>query len=104
MRKKTCERRLLRITATSRLEVIHNNLNAALEATHITGSARGGGSRTLNAQAKSAARSAFESTKQRFYNHLLIAMKTPTLMKCIERDLEAGHAVVRHHSAWDCWR
>jgi hypothetical protein len=75
-------------------EVIHNNLTAALEATHVTGSARGGGSRTLNAQAKSAARSAFESTKQRFYNHLLTAMKTPTLIKCIERDLAAGHAAV----------
>jgi hypothetical protein len=47
-------------------EVIHNNLTAALEATHVTGSACGGGSRTLSAQAKSAARSAFESTKQRF--------------------------------------
>jgi hypothetical protein len=75
-------------------EVIHNNLTAALEATNITSSSRGGGSRTLNAQAKSAARSAFESTKQRFYNHLLTAMKTPTLIKCIERDLEAGHAAV----------
>ena len=84
----------LRITATSRLEVIHNNLTAALEATNITSSSRGGGSRTLNAQAKSAARSAFESTKQRFYNHLLTAMKTPTLIKCIERDLKAGHAAV----------
>jgi hypothetical protein len=94
MRRKTCERRLLRITATSRLEVIHNNLTAALEATHITSSARGGGSRTLNAQAKSAARSAFESAKQRFFNHLITAMKTPTLIKSIERDLEAGHAAV----------
>jgi hypothetical protein len=75
-------------------EVIHNNLTAALEATHITSSARGGGSRTLNAQAKSAARSAFESAKQRFFNHLITAMKTPTLIKSIERDLEAGHAAV----------
>jgi hypothetical protein len=56
----------LRIIATSRLEVIHNNLTAALEATHITGGSRAGRGRTLNAQAKSAARSAFESTKQRF--------------------------------------
>jgi hypothetical protein len=63
-------------------------------ATHIVGTGREGGSRTLNAQAKSAARSAFESTKQRFYNHLLSAMKAPTLVKSIERDLEAGHAAV----------
>ena len=75
-------------------EVIHNNLTAALEATNITSSSRGSGSRTLNAQAKSAARSAFESAKQRFYNHLITAMKTPTLIKSIERDLEAGHAAV----------
>ncbi|HEY1245444.1 MAG TPA: strawberry notch family protein [Hyphomicrobiaceae bacterium] len=75
-------------------EVIHNNLTAALEATNIVGTGREGGPRTLNAQAKSAARSAFESTKQRFYSHLLTAMKTSTLIKSIERDLEAGHAAV----------
>ena len=74
--------------------MIHNNLTAALEATNITSSSRGIGSRTLNAQAKSAARSAFESAKQRFYNHLITAMKTSTLIKSIERDLEAGHAAV----------
>ena len=55
--------------------IIHNNLDAALQATNITGS-----SGTLNAQAKSAARSAFESAKQRFFNHLITAMKTPTLI------------------------
>jgi hypothetical protein len=43
--------------------IIHNNLNAALEATNVTGE-----SGTLNRQAKSAARSAFESAKQRFFN------------------------------------
>ncbi len=43
--------------------VIHNNLDAALEATNVTGETG-----TLNAQAKSAARSAFESAKQRFFN------------------------------------
>ena len=94
MRKKTCERRLLRIIATSRLEVIHNNLTAALEVTNVTGAAREGGSRTLNAQAKAVARSAFESAKQRFFSHLISAMKTSTLIKCIERDMEAGHAAV----------
>jgi predicted RNA methylase len=69
--------------------VIHNNLNAALEAANIT--AKSG---TLNGQAKSAARSAFESAKQRFFAHLITSMKTPTLIKSIERDLEAGHACV----------
>ena len=35
---------------------------------------------TLNRQAKAAARSAFESHKQRFFNHLITAMKMPTLI------------------------
>jgi predicted RNA methylase len=46
-------------------QVIHNNLNAALQAANVTGETG-----TLNSQAKSAARSAFESAKQRFFNHL----------------------------------
>src|SRR3546814_6264204 len=49
---------------------------------------------SLNAQAKSAARSAFESAKQRFFNHLITAMQTPSLVASIARDLEAGHACV----------
>jgi hypothetical protein len=49
---------------------------------------------TLNRQAKSAARSAFESAKQRFFGHLLTSMKTPTLIRSIEGDLAAGHAAV----------
>jgi hypothetical protein len=69
--------------------VIHNNLDAALEATNVTGETG-----TLNAQAKSAARSAFESAKQRFFNHLITAMKTPALIAAVERDLTAGHAAV----------
>lgn len=70
-------------------QVIHQNLNAALEASNITGSAG-----TLNGQAKSAARSAFESAKQRFFSHLLTAMKCATLIKSVEVDMEAGHAAV----------
>ncbi|HUZ13210.1 MAG TPA: strawberry notch family protein, partial [Caulobacteraceae bacterium] len=70
-------------------QIIHNNLTAALEAANITGATG-----TLNAQAKSAARSAFESSKQRFFNHLITAMKTPTLIAAVDRDLDAGHAAV----------
>ena len=70
-------------------QVIHNNLTAALEAANVTGETG-----TLNRQAKSAARSAFESAKQRFFNHLITAMKTPALIAAVERDLEAGHAAV----------
>lgn len=69
--------------------VIHNNLDAAMEAANITGSEG-----TLNRQAKSAARSAFESTKQRFFGHLLTSMKTPTLIRSVTADLAAGHAAV----------
>jgi len=75
-------------------QVIHTNLDAALEATGVTGTGADGGRKTLNAQAKSAARSAFESSKQRFFNHLITAMKTPTLIASVEADLTAGHACV----------
>lgn len=71
-------------------QVIHNNLDAALEASGVTSSSEG----TLNRQAKSAARSAFESAKQRFFNHLITVMKTPTLIRAIEKGLADGHAAV----------
>ncbi|RTM10886.1 MAG: methylase [Hyphomicrobiales bacterium] len=70
-------------------QVIHNNLNAALEASGIT-SSKG----TLNRQAKAAARSAFESSKQRFFNHLLTSMKTPALIGAIDKDVKEGHAAI----------
>ena len=69
--------------------IIHNNLAAAMRAANITGATG-----TLNAQAKSAARSAFESAKQRFFNHLITAMKTPSLIASVERDMRDGHAAV----------
>src|SRR5262249_4133321 len=69
--------------------IIHSNLDAAMRAANITGETG-----TMNAQAKSAPRSAFESTKQRFFRHLLTSMKTPSLIRSIERDLDAGHAAV----------
>ncbi|RWR09191.1 strawberry notch family protein [Paenirhodobacter populi] len=69
--------------------VIHNHLDKAMEAANITGSTG-----TLNRQAKSAARSAFESAKQRFFGHLLTSMKTPTLIRQVTGDLEAGHSAV----------
>ena len=69
-------------------QIIHNNLEKALEASGIC-SEEGG---TLNRNAKSAARSAFESNKQRFFNHLITAMKCPTILKAMEADLDAGVA------------
>ena len=77
-------------TYAGAFQVIHNNLDAALEATNVTSGCAG----TLNAQAKSAARSAFESAKQRFFNHLITAMKTPTLIAAIDQGLADGHAAV----------
>ncbi len=70
-------------------KVIHANIEAALEATGIMQ-----GDSTLNRNAKSAALSAFESTKQRFFGHLLTAMKCPSLIRAIEADLDAGRSAV----------
>ncbi|MBP1847391.1 putative RNA methylase [Rhizobium petrolearium] len=70
-------------------QVIHNHLDAAMEASGITGKTG-----TLNKNAKAAARSAFESSKQRFFNHLLTSMKTPALLKATAADLEDGHAAI----------
>jgi predicted RNA methylase len=91
--KLSAEQRRIYDTYAGAFEIIHNNLAAALDAANITGTSEEG-SKTLNAQAKSAARSAFESTKQRFFGHLLTSMMTPTLIKSIDRDLAAGHAAV----------
>ncbi|MCX5519326.1 strawberry notch family protein [Kaistia defluvii] len=89
----TDEQRHIYDSYAAAFAVIHGNLDAAMEAANITGSPDSGGA-TLNRQAKSAARSAFESTKQRFFGHLLTSMKTPTLIRSIEADLDAGHAAV----------
>jgi len=70
-------------------QIIHQNLDAALKAANITGEQG-----TLNRQAKAAALSAFESNKQRFFNHLITAMKCPTLIRAIEVDLAEGRAAV----------
>lgn len=71
-------------------QLIHSRLEDALEATNIVSPS---GS-TRNGLAKSAARSAFESCKQRFFNHLLSAMKCPTLLQAIEEDLVMERSVV----------
>ncbi|GHC97217.1 strawberry notch family protein [Novosphingobium pokkalii] len=86
----TDEQRRIYDAYAGAFQIIHNNLDAAMEASGITSAAHG----TLNAQAKSAARSAFEQAKQRFFNHLITAMQTPSVLASIERDLEVGHAAV----------
>jgi hypothetical protein len=71
-------------------QIIHRNLTEASKAANITGESGA----TYNRNAKAAARSAFEANKQRFFNHLLTAMKCPTLIAAIARDLDQGHACV----------
>jgi len=36
----------------------------------------------------------FESSKQRFFNHLLTSMKCPSLIRAIEDDLREGNSIV----------
>lgn len=71
-------------------QIIHGNLTEALRVTKITGE----NGDTLNRNAKATARSAFESNKQRFFSHLITAMKCPTVIRSIGADLEAGSAAV----------
>jgi predicted RNA methylase len=71
-------------------EIIHNNLDAALEAAGVTSAAHG----TLNRQAKASAKSVYQSTLQRFFNHLITAMQTPAVIASIRDDLDAGRAAV----------
>ena len=52
------------------------------------------GEDTLNRNAKAAALSAFEGTKQRFFGHLLTGMKCPSTIRAIQADLEAGRSAV----------
>jgi predicted RNA methylase len=74
----------------SAFEVIHNNLDAALEAAGVTSATHG----TLNRRAKASAKSAYQGMLQRFFNHLITSMQTPSVIAGIERDLEGGHAAV----------
>ncbi|RKF12534.1 SAM-dependent methyltransferase [Roseovarius spongiae] len=69
---------------------IHHNLEAALTATGVNDAS----GQTNASAAKASAKSRFESTKQRFFNHLLMGMKAPTVIRAIEEDLEAGYACV----------
>ena len=70
-------------------KVIHQNIQEALKATGIVDDEA-----TRNKNAKSAAMSAFEGAKQRFFGHLLTSMKCPSLIRAIEADLDAGRSPV----------
>ena len=71
-------------------KIIHNNLHQALLATGITDPS----ANKTHGQAKSAAVSAFESAKQRFFSQLLTSMKCPSLCRAIEDDLANNKSVV----------
>ena len=71
--------------------LIHQNMEAALEATNVVDGITGD---TLNGAAKGAARSKFESVKQRFFQQLLMAIKLPSLFPAIEGHLADDMAVV----------
>lgn len=69
---------------------IHHNLEAALTATGVNDAS----GQTNASAAKASAKSRFESTKQRFFNHLLMGMKAPTVIRAIEEDVADGYACV----------
>ena len=85
----TPEQRRIYDAYAGAFKVIHANIEEALKATGIVQ-----GEDTLNRNAKAAALSAFEGTKQRFFGHLLTGMKCPSTIRAIEADLNAGRSAV----------
>ena len=85
----TDEQRRIYDSYAGAFKIIHANIQEALKATCIVD-----GDSTLNKNAKSAALSAFEGAKQRFFGHLLTSMKCPSLIRAIETDLEEGRSAV----------
>ena len=71
--------------------IIHRNMEAALEQTRVVDPFEGD---TLNSGTKSAARSRFESTKQRFFGQLLLSMKLPSVIPAVDGHLAEGSSVV----------
>ena len=85
----TPEQRRIYDAYAGAFKIIHANIQDALKATGIVD-----GESTLNKNAKSAALSAFEGAKQRFFGHLLTSMKCPSLIRAIEADMEEGRSAV----------
>jgi hypothetical protein len=67
-------------------EIIHRNMEDALEVSGASGEGSG--------PAKSAARSAFASTSQRFFNALLTGLKAPTIISACRAHLADGKSCV----------
>ena len=85
----TDEQRRIYDAYANAFKIIHTHLEQALQSTGISDEKR-----TLNRNAKSAAMSAFEGAKQRFFGHLLTSMKCPALLRAINADQDAGRASV----------
>ena len=85
----TPEQRRIYDAYAGAFKVIHANIEEALKATGIVQ-----GQDTLNRNAKAAALSAFEGTKQRFFGHLLTGMKCPSTIRAIDADFAAGRSAV----------
>ena len=91
----TPEQRRIYDAYAGAFKIIHQNIQEALKATGIVD-----GEDTLNRNAKSAALSAFEGAKQRFFGHLLTAMKCPSLIRA-DRGRSRRRAVGRHPAGLD---
>ena len=85
----TEEQRRIYDSYAQAFKIIHAHLEQALQSTGIADE-----NRTLNRNAKSAALSAFEGAKQRFFGHLLTSMKCPALIRAVEADRDAGRSSV----------
>lgn len=70
-------------------QVVLKNMMVALD---LTGATKDGKSQKNNA--KSAAKAAFWGGQQRFFNQVITSMQMPTVLDGMERDLQAGKAVV----------
>jgi antirestriction protein ArdC/phage/plasmid primase-like uncharacterized protein len=65
-------------------QIVLQNVNQALEVTQAG----------KNGQAKSAAMAQFWGAHQRFFNQIITAMQTPTVIDHIREQIDAGHAAV----------
>ncbi|MDD3920221.1 MAG: strawberry notch family protein, partial [Eubacteriales bacterium] len=71
-------------TMSSAWQITMQNITEALKITNAN----------LNAQAKSAAKSAYYGAMQRFYNQVLTSMSMPSVIEDIKKELAAGHSCV----------
>jgi len=88
----TAEQRQMYDTVAEAWRIIFNNVEKALLATGQVTEDEYGNQRT--SQAARSAKSRFYGDQQRFFNTFLASLKAPTIIKAMERDLEAGHSPV----------